>query len=83
MGLQSTAVCGPSGLFSDAAWLCRRPPLPGRVFHKQRGEREAAEIIRSIWALFIVSIRSPRLIKTIEAISEILQDLKYDSEEAE
>jgi len=53
------------------------------VFHKQRGEGEAAQIIRSIWALFIVSIRSRRLIKTIEAISEILQDLKYDSEEVE
>uniref|UniRef100_A0A669Q246 Required for excision 1-B domain containing n=1 Tax=Phasianus colchicus TaxID=9054 RepID=A0A669Q246_PHACC len=66
-----------------------RPDLAQHLTRLQEREqeklqlREAARIIRSIWALFIVSIRSCRLIKTIEAISEILQDLKYDSEEAE
>lgn len=43
----------------------------------------AAWLIQPIWVLFIVSIRSCRVIKTMEAISEVLQELRFDAESAE
>lgn len=43
----------------------------------------AAWLIHPIWVLFIVSIRSCRVIKTMEAISEVLQELRFDAESAE
>lgn len=43
----------------------------------------AAQLIHPIWVLFIVSIRSCRVIKTMEAISEVLQELRFDAESAE
>lgn len=41
------------------------------------------QLIRPIWVLFIVPIHCCRVIKTMEAISEVLQDLRFDAESAE
>uniref|UniRef100_A0A8C9NCW2 Required for excision 1-B domain containing n=1 Tax=Serinus canaria TaxID=9135 RepID=A0A8C9NCW2_SERCA len=58
-----------------------RPDLAQHLARLQEREQEKLQLVGA--ALGGVSIRSRRLIKTIEAISEILQDLKYDSEEVE
>uniref|UniRef100_A0A8B9T8N2 Uncharacterized protein n=1 Tax=Anas platyrhynchos TaxID=8839 RepID=A0A8B9T8N2_ANAPL len=63
-----------------------RPELAQHLARLQEREQEKLQLLLLFGAPRIVwrfSIRSRRLIKTIEAISEILQDLKYDSEEAE
>uniref|UniRef100_A0A8C9FWG9 Uncharacterized protein n=1 Tax=Pavo cristatus TaxID=9049 RepID=A0A8C9FWG9_PAVCR len=58
-----------------------RPDLAQHLTRLQEREQEKLQLVSAGHGG--VSIRSCRLIKTIEAISEILQDLKYDSEEAE
>uniref|UniRef100_A0A8B9F427 Required for excision 1-B domain-containing protein n=1 Tax=Amazona collaria TaxID=241587 RepID=A0A8B9F427_9PSIT len=58
-----------------------RPDLAQHLSRLQEREQEKLQLVSE--GPGVVSIRSRRLIKTIEAISEILQDLKYDSEEAE
>ncbi|NWS92885.1 REX1B protein, partial [Toxostoma redivivum] len=67
-----------------------RPDLAQHLARLQEREQEKLQLVGAglggggPWgSAGAVSIRSRRLIKTIEAISEILQDLKYDSEEVE